>query len=187
MMKSKMFAAGLVAALVAVGCTTVAVEDDVPEVEDEAIHVSLFEFEITEFDVQDGEEITLVVTNDGYVAHELRFVMPGDIEGHEHDEHGDMADAAPVIALDPGETGTLTFTYDAMYFQAVCLLPGHYEAGMFLQFSEPMADMDEHAEEAEEGDHGDEEEDEHADMDMDADEHDEEEVEEEDHSEHDDH
>ena len=50
-----------------------------------------------------------------------------------HDEGDDHAVADAVLVLGAGETGTLVFTFpdnDHDFTAAVCLLPGHYEAGM---------------------------------------------------------
>jgi uncharacterized cupredoxin-like copper-binding protein len=57
-----------------------------------------------------------------------------DDEGADHDDdgHGEEADDA-VLILEAGATGTLVFTFpdnDHDYTAAVCLIPGHYEAGM---------------------------------------------------------
>lgn len=145
--------AAMAAALLVAACSTpvpidptivapVTTTTEAEHVDDDTIHVSLSEFVISDFELVDGEEYTFTVTNDGAVAHELRFVTPEDVMAHEHEEgHGDEA-GAPVIALEPGETGTLTIVYDAAYFQAACLLPGHYDAGMFVTLSEGSMDMD---------------------------------------------
>jgi uncharacterized cupredoxin-like copper-binding protein len=52
-------------------------------------------------------------------------------EGHDADVGHEVEDA--VLVLGPGETGTLVFTFpenDHDFTAAVCLIPGHYEAGM---------------------------------------------------------
>jgi uncharacterized cupredoxin-like copper-binding protein len=51
--------------------------------------------------------------------------------GHEAEEAHEIDDA--VLVLGPGETGTLVFTFpenDHDFTAAVCLIPGHHEAGM---------------------------------------------------------
>ena len=60
-------------------------------------------------------------------------------DDHADDEadHVDEADDVFVV-LDAGETGTLVFTFpdnDHDYTGVVCLLPGHYEAGMVTDLS----------------------------------------------------
>ena len=83
-------------------------EDEMPNMDDEAAH--------------DDDE---AAHDDDEAAHE-------EIEAvHEDDDDHAVADA--VLVLGAGETGTLVFTFpdnDHDYTAAVCLLPGHYEAGM---------------------------------------------------------
>ena len=47
-------------------------------------------------------------------------------------DHGDDAHADPAaLRLDPGESGTLTYTFEeAAEMMVGCHEPGHYEAGM---------------------------------------------------------
>ena len=55
-----------------------------------------------------------------------------DASDHDDDGHGEEAVDA-VLILAAGETGTLIFSFpdnDHDYTAAVCLIPGHYEAGM---------------------------------------------------------
>lgn len=67
--------------------------------------------------------------------------MEGD-DAEDGDDHGDEGHEAEdaVLVLGAGETGTLVFTFpdnDHDYTSAVCLIPGHHEAGMAvnLQYS----------------------------------------------------
>ncbi|MCL1586885.1 MAG: hypothetical protein M3092_00575 [Actinomycetia bacterium] len=57
-----------------------------------------------------------------------------DEEASDHDDDVDGEEAADaVLILEAGATGTLVFTFpdnDHDYTAAVCLIPGHYEAGM---------------------------------------------------------
>jgi uncharacterized cupredoxin-like copper-binding protein len=56
---------------------------------------------------------------------------------HDDDGHGGEAEDA-VLVLGAGETGTIVFTFpdnDHDYTAAVCLIPGHYEAGMEADLS----------------------------------------------------
>ncbi len=63
-----------------------------------------------------------------------------DAEGaHDDDEagHGDEAEDI-VLVLGAGETGTIVFTFpenDHDYTAVVCLIPGHYEAGMAVDLA----------------------------------------------------
>ena len=94
-------------------------------------------FEPDEIEVERGDEVRFVFTNEGKVAHDAYI---GDREGQmEHDREmdggddhgsmGSMGDAA--LTLDPGETGELTYTFDdAGTVEIGCHQPGHYEAGM---------------------------------------------------------
>ena len=117
--------------------------------------LSEFAFEPGSFEVAAGESVTFVVTNTGVVEHELRLSNTTRIEehlegGHADDDHDEAVgeesdadhddevdsdvDAEDVfLLLDPGETGELTFTAPddrSLYTEVVCLVPGHYEAGM---------------------------------------------------------
>lgn len=132
---------------------------------DRLLEVELSEFDITapSFDFVPGETVKFVVTNAGVVAHELRLSnddrvnehVAGGHDGHDesdavvdddHDEDatGDhdmegMEEAQDVVLLlEGGETGTLLFTFPDNvedYTLAVCLIPGHYEAGMTTDLS----------------------------------------------------
>ncbi len=62
-----------------------------------------------------------------------------DEAAHDDDEaaHGDGAEDI-VLALGAGESGTIVFTFpenDHDYTAVVCLIPGHYEAGMAIDLS----------------------------------------------------
>ena len=84
------------------------------------------------------------VRNDGGIFHELRFTNAERIadhlgegdEGHDSDnaEHSeDETGQDVVIELDPGESGQVELVVpesEDVYTEAVCLVPGHYEAGM---------------------------------------------------------
>lgn len=91
--------------------------------------------------VDPGETVEFVIGNDGSLAHEFVVSSQAEIDEHiegghaehsEDDEMGDMEDAADKIEVEPGGTGTLVYTFpsdtDKTHF--VCLIPGHYEAGM---------------------------------------------------------
>lgn len=61
-----------------------------------------------------------------------------DAEGaHDDDESGDEAEDI-VLVLGAGETGTIVFTFpdnDHDFTAVVCLIPGHYEAGMAVDLA----------------------------------------------------
>ena len=107
------------------------------------VEVAMTEMAFTpdSFTVAAGETVRFAVTNVGLVVHEFRLSNPHRIEehvaSHEHGGHGDGGDhhedADIVLELEAGATGevTVTFPEDTTIFtDVVCLLPGHFEAGM---------------------------------------------------------
>ena len=105
------------------------------------IDVSVAEWEFTPglFAVEAGETVTFVATNEGQIDHEFEIVanLEDALAHHDHDtDHGgsDADGEVLKLALTPGESGELTVTFDeAGDWYIVCLLPGHYEAGMVAQ------------------------------------------------------
>lgn len=103
-----------------------------------------FAFEPDRVDVRANEIVRFVVINEGLIDHELRLSNPHRIEEHlasDHGDHGDHEDEGGhheeggdlFIELQPGETGELVVDFPedtTIYTEMVCLLPGHYEAGM---------------------------------------------------------
>ena len=101
-------------------------------------------FEPASVDVEAGETVRFVFSNEGEAVHEgfvgdeqaqeehdAERARGGDddeeMQGMEHD--GD--DEAVVV--DPGDTGELTYTFDEPgLVQVGCHQPGHYEAGMVI-------------------------------------------------------
>lgn len=91
------------------------------------------EFDPEMLEVQSGETITFVVTNDGNNVHE--FVV-GD-ESYQQEHATEMSDGeqmgmgANQIEIEPGATKRLTWTFtqpgEVLYG---CHEPGHYEGGM---------------------------------------------------------
>ena len=135
MKKLTLLALAAVLALTACGNTPThdAHMPQAPHDEPRVVDVVLSEFSITPFDVEEGETVTFNVTNEGAVEHEFRFTAPSDSHDHDADHEMPMGD---VLALDPGESGSITVTFDKEYTQAACLLPGHYEAGMFTDITD---------------------------------------------------
>jgi uncharacterized cupredoxin-like copper-binding protein len=88
------------------------------------------------FDVNVGQTVTFEVRNSGQATHEF-FIGTAD-EHRDHAEemresnHGDDAHADPAaLSLDPGQSGSLTYTFEEAGEMLVgCHEPGHYEAGM---------------------------------------------------------
>ncbi|MCR9195864.1 MAG: cupredoxin family protein [Hyphomonas sp.] len=108
------------------------------------IDVSMFEtedgrmvFEPSLIEVQPGETVRFVISNDGLIEHEFVFDTPAEIIAHKDemmtDAAHDMAhDSDNAITLEPGENGELAWTFaNAGVFEFACLIPGHYEVGMF--------------------------------------------------------
>ncbi len=123
-------------------------DDDNAAEADRSVEVILaeFAFDPDAFEVTAGETVEFVVTNTGFVEHEFRLSNGHRIDehlaaGHEdHDE--DMDDMGGhheeggdyILLVQPGETGSITITFDgdpSLYTEVACLIPGHYEAGMY--------------------------------------------------------
>jgi len=91
--------------------------------------------QLSESDFSVGETVRFEVTNSGSIPHEFYV---GDAEAQEHhaEEMADMGsemmhDEEDGIAVEPGATGTLEYTFEqAGEILAGCHEPGHYEAGM---------------------------------------------------------
>jgi uncharacterized cupredoxin-like copper-binding protein len=91
-------------------------------------------FEPSELSIALGETVRFVVTNVGFLDHEIVF----DTE-EANAEHAAVMQANPdmkhddpnAISLAPGESGELIWTFSqAGTFQFACLIGGHMEAGM---------------------------------------------------------
>lgn len=81
-----------------------------------------------------GVPVTFVVTNSGAIDHEFYLGDEGAQTQHEHEMQsmgGMMHDEPEGIALDPGETKELTFTFaEPGATLAGCHVTGHYAGGM---------------------------------------------------------
>ena len=81
-----------------------------------------------------GVPVTFVVTNTGEIDHE--FYLGDEAAQAEHESEmqamgGMVHDEPEGIALDPGETKALTFTFaEPGATLAGCHIPGHYPGGM---------------------------------------------------------
>lgn len=97
------------------------------------------EFGKHEIDIHAGETVRFVVTNTGKLRHE--FVIGTAAEQEEHAEAMAKANArmphdhANAILMKPGETKEIVWTFsDVDDARFACLIPGHYEAGMWGEF-----------------------------------------------------
>ena len=122
------------------GELVIAPEVEVPGVRVVEITMTEFAFAPGSIEVSAGETVEFIVTNSGLVEHELRFSNAHRIEEHiasGHEGHGTEgghhADADVFVVVAAGETAELTATFPedtTVLTEMVCLIPGHYEAGM---------------------------------------------------------
>ncbi len=95
-----------------------------------------FQFSPSSWTVPAGEEISIVITNDGSVLHEWVLLQSGVTIESEADlpdtEEELLADFVEVEEeVEPGATSTLTFTAPAAgTYQVICAVEGHFDAGM---------------------------------------------------------
>ncbi len=111
-------------------------DDDHGTMEMRTIEITAGEFAFSpaSIDVEVGEMVTFVVTNDGVAPHEFEVTAAGDRDGHEHSaDHAGTSESK--LVLEPGETGELMVTFDGEVDEIVCLIPGHYEAGMLMEIN----------------------------------------------------
>ncbi|MAF58587.1 cupredoxin family protein [Ponticaulis sp.] len=87
-------------------------------------------------EVTEGETIRFALVNDGQIAHE--FVLGTEEDNAKHKAEMEAMskmhkhNSPKSMTLEPGETGELAWTFtNAGTFEFACLIPGHYEAGMF--------------------------------------------------------
>ena len=121
-------------------------EENIPEADGEVtaeyeVHMTEFGFDPEHLDLTPGETIRLTLVNEGLLGHEFRLTTEHKAEEHVasgHEDHGDEGghheDADIIINVEPGETRVveLTLPADATAINHVaCLIPGHYEGGMF--------------------------------------------------------
>ncbi|MEO5918772.1 MAG: plastocyanin/azurin family copper-binding protein [Candidatus Limnocylindrales bacterium] len=96
-----------------------------------------FTFDPDQTSITVGETVTFRVRNAGAIAHELTLGPIALQQEHETEMQAMpsgmmMADEPNAIAVQPGETRELTWTFtQAGTFQYACHEPGHYGAGMF--------------------------------------------------------
>lgn len=91
------------------------------------------------WNIKSDEVIKFVVTNTGNMEHE--FVIGNLSEMREHAQMmkampGMKHDEANAVSLAPGEVKNVIFSFNnSGAFQAACNIPGHFEAGMKVNFN----------------------------------------------------
>lgn len=97
-------------------------------------------FEPDAIEVKKGETVTFRFKNVGKVAHDA-FIGDAEEQAEHEEEMGDEmahhANAEGAVTVDPGETKSLTYTFDddGDSIEIGCHQPGHYAAGMRLEIS----------------------------------------------------
>ncbi len=95
------------------------------------VEMSDFKYDMTEYSVPAGQEITMKVKNDGAVVHEFVIMKYGLTIG---DDFGpeDEDNIYWEVEVEPGESKTVTFTApsDLGEYEVVCGTAGHFKAGM---------------------------------------------------------
>ena len=92
-------------------------------------------FSPRQLDFKAGETVAFTITNEGDNPHE--FVMDTVANNAKHkavmDKFPEMEHDDPnAVRLEPGEKGTIMWTFaNSGTFEFACLIPGHYEAGMY--------------------------------------------------------
>lgn len=85
-------------------------------------------------------QVTFNVDNTGAVPHEMVVVRTATPAGDLPEKNGKRDETGAVGAitaarLPPGARASLTRTLPAGHYALVCALPGHYEAGMYADFT----------------------------------------------------
>ncbi len=95
-----------------------------------------FKVDVAPTAIEVGKPVQFVVTNTGKIQHEFVIEKAGADDQHLTTEVEGKEVDAEIEAFNPGETKTLTWTFtEPGAYQAACHLPGHYEAGMVMQFN----------------------------------------------------
>lgn len=103
---------------------------------------SEYEVTLTEFsfggdslDLTPGETVRFILTNNGAVEHEFRLTTEEEAAEHLEGGHGTHGDETGdiLVMVPPGmmRMVEMTLPADAAFDLVACLIPGHYEAGMF--------------------------------------------------------
>jgi len=120
-------------------------EENIPEAEGEVtaevtVTMTEFGFDPPVIDLTPGETVRFTLINEGQLGHEFRLTTVHKAEEHVasgHEDHGDEShheDADIIVNVEPGTTRTVEMTLPedvTTVDHTACLIPGHYEAGMF--------------------------------------------------------
>ena len=108
-----------------------------PDAVDRDIQISMADnmrFTPEQITVKLNETVRFVVDNDGKVLHEFVIGTPDELQKHAElmKKFPNMAHDEPYMAhVDPSKRGEVIWTFNQPgEFEFVCLLPGHFEAGM---------------------------------------------------------
>ena len=95
-----------------------------------------FKYDMENYTVAAGQEITVNIKNEGAVIHEFVIMKPGLTIG---DDFGpeDEDNIFWEVEAEPGESKTVTFTApaDAGEYQVICGTEGHFKAGMLSKLT----------------------------------------------------
>lgn len=141
-MDRKLLVLSLLLTLVATACGG----DDGGEDATRTIEVDMVDiaFEPSSIDVEAGETVRFVFSNEGEAVHEGYLGDEQAQEEHDAERSGDGHDGEEMqgmehggdeeaVVVDPGDTGELTYTFEEPgQIQIGCHQPGHYEAGMVI-------------------------------------------------------
>ncbi len=98
------------------------------------LEIELSDFKITpgQLSAQAGAQVTVSITNNGTVKHQMSIFKLGTEAGAMFDDQ-DRQNVLWEIEVQPGETksATLIVPEAAGIYQVVCAMPGHLQAGMF--------------------------------------------------------
>lgn len=121
----KMLLLTLILTLALAGCQ--------PGTADTRLYVELGDFTIIpdRYTVKAGMEITVIVTNNGTIAHDFNIMKLGTDAGDMFDEQ-DLPYVLWEVEVQPGETLSATFAVpdEPGTYQVICSMPGHMQAGM---------------------------------------------------------
>ena len=109
-----------------------------PDEVNQTIEVSMddnMRFTPDQINVRAGDTVRFFVKNNGKLAHEMVIGTGEELKEHSETmrEMPGMQHAEPnMIRLNPGQRGSLIWQFDKSgKVDFACLVPGHYEAGMF--------------------------------------------------------